>query len=518
MWKDLPKEQKEEYKKMICVFCSLSSLFSQKSINTEKVTEPYINSKYQETIFSKVFNATIEDIGNTSYDASLTIEKDGQKTNYLVGIKSFQFKNGAQKIAQFKHQNIDWADKISKIEKAKKNIKEINKLNHSIYKELAKRISELRNQRLRSSQANLKGFNYSNETDIKAVYHVLMPAVKDSQAVVYVGETDYSLIDINNIKITGCYTNRNPYNFGFTDGKHQYKFTVADSQLYMIFDNANIIQEAWNIDYVEDAYAVFAKLANINKQVPDYELSSFKTQKTEVTEYYIWSLMEDHALNRYSGFNAFNSVGSRLTKEQRIELRKRLLKKYKDLLSNEKVVSVIDSTCKFILTEAKTDEQRFKKEQFRTQIINVLNEITDVDVEFKEEILKLLFRPITEMYIPIPDSYNFHQQHPNFFVKNIFHFNAKKNFTTSVEKRSFDLVFEPSGEKIKAYIGQQAGKSIMSVESMQHLGNWILKGIFQLKDYEVLTKDKLEEIGINSIVLYRTKSDNDVHLQFIYVE
>ena len=148
----------------------------------------------------------------------------------------------------------------------------------------------------------------------------------------------------------------------------------------------------------------------------------------------------------------------------------------------------------------------------------MLNEITDVDVEFKEEILKYLFRPITEMYIPIPDSYNFHQQHPNFFVKDLVHFNAKKNFTTSVEERSFNLVFEPSGEKIKAYIGQQAGKSIMSIESMQHLGNWILKGIFQLKDYEVLTKDKLEEIGINSIVLYRTKSDNNVHLQFVYVE
>ena len=181
MWKDLPKEQKEEYKKMICVFCSLSSLFSQKSINTEKVTEPYINSKYQETIFSKVFNATIEDIGNTSYDASLTIEKDGQKTNYLVGIKSFQFKNGAQKIAQFKQQNKEWTNKTYKIVEAK-NIKEINRLNLPIYEELAKRISELRNQRLRSSQANLKGFNYSNETDIKAVYHVLMQALKDCQS------------------------------------------------------------------------------------------------------------------------------------------------------------------------------------------------------------------------------------------------------------------------------------------------------------------------------------------------
>ena len=103
-------------------------------------------------------------------------------------------------------------------------------------------------------------------------------------------------------------------------------------------------------------------------------------------------------------------------------------------------------------------------------------------------------------------------------MKNSLTVNKEMILEEQRRRNSFNLVFEPSGERVKAYIGQQAGKSIMSVESMQHLGNWILKGIFQLKDYEVLTKDKLEEIGINSIVLYRTKSDNDVHLQFIYAE
>ena len=41
----------------------------------------------------------------------------------MVGIKSFQFKNGAQKIAQFKQQNKEWTNKTYKIVEAK-NIKE----------------------------------------------------------------------------------------------------------------------------------------------------------------------------------------------------------------------------------------------------------------------------------------------------------------------------------------------------------------------------------------------------------
>lgn len=84
-----------------------------------------------------------------------------------------------------------------------------------------------------------------------------MPAIKnDGKPVIYVGELEYSQIDIDNLKIEGCTSENHPTNFVFSDNKHVYKFTPADSQLYMSFDNKNIIKEDWKVIYVDDAYAV----------------------------------------------------------------------------------------------------------------------------------------------------------------------------------------------------------------------------------------------------------------------
>jgi len=70
MWKDLPENEKEEYKRMILAFASLTELFSQKNEENDEIPAPIINSKYQETIFQKAFHASAEDIGNTSYDVA----------------------------------------------------------------------------------------------------------------------------------------------------------------------------------------------------------------------------------------------------------------------------------------------------------------------------------------------------------------------------------------------------------------------------------------------------------------
>lgn len=84
MWSDLPEEKKEEYKRLILAFASLTGMFAQKSYDNDSNVSPIINSKFQETAFQKAFDAYAEDIGNTSYDVSL--EENGEK--YLVGIKN----------------------------------------------------------------------------------------------------------------------------------------------------------------------------------------------------------------------------------------------------------------------------------------------------------------------------------------------------------------------------------------------------------------------------------------------
>ena len=64
---NLPTNQKDEYKRLILAFSSLTEMFIQKSIDDNILPMPIINSKFQETVFQKVFKATAEDIGNIRY-------------------------------------------------------------------------------------------------------------------------------------------------------------------------------------------------------------------------------------------------------------------------------------------------------------------------------------------------------------------------------------------------------------------------------------------------------------------
>lgn len=59
MWKTLDKNERDEYKKMILAFASLTEMFAQKADetdNSEIILSPIINSKYQETVFQRVFH------------------------------------------------------------------------------------------------------------------------------------------------------------------------------------------------------------------------------------------------------------------------------------------------------------------------------------------------------------------------------------------------------------------------------------------------------------------------------
>lgn len=80
MWEKLKSEHKEKYRTLITNFASLSEAFSQKSETAEEVdtfqyVAPIINSKFQETVFQRTFHAVGEDIANTSFDASVVVDK-----------------------------------------------------------------------------------------------------------------------------------------------------------------------------------------------------------------------------------------------------------------------------------------------------------------------------------------------------------------------------------------------------------------------------------------------------------
>ena len=62
-------------------------------------------------------------------------------------------------------------------------------------------------------------------------------------------------------------------------------------------------------------------------------------------------------------------------------------------------------------------------------------------------------------------------------------------------------------------VAQQGGKALMSNPNSA-LGEWILRDILQLKEAELLTKEKLDTIGIDSVKLSKLKNGN-YYLDFI---
>lgn len=110
MWDELSRKDRDEYKRMMLAFASLTEMFAQKTEDSEDIPAPIINSKYQETVFQKAFHASAEDIGNTSYDVSICQKcADNQLKKYLIGIKTFGINSGDQKVAQFKANITEWA-------------------------------------------------------------------------------------------------------------------------------------------------------------------------------------------------------------------------------------------------------------------------------------------------------------------------------------------------------------------------------------------------------------------------
>ncbi|MCQ2551268.1 MAG: hypothetical protein MJ146_03680 [Clostridia bacterium] len=527
MWTQLPEQQKEQYKRLLLAFASLTEMFAQKADKDEQVA-PVMSSKYQETAFRKAFNAVIEDIDNSSFDASL---KNGAD-KYLVGIKTFGIKSGDQKIAQFKANNYKWAPKIDEmVHNAEKeiNTESINAINHDLYLEMAKEIAKIRNARIESSYAKLKGFiAKEDDPDIYSVYHVIMPSAKGDAAKLFVGETQYDKIDTDNITIVGCTNKKNPSNFVFEDGKHTYKYTPADSQLYMKFDNRNIVCEEWDVKYADDATLAFEEIAEriyresdkkINPEL-EFEYTSMSSPEYEknISESYCWTIWnKNREVEISSGFNSFYGTGSKRSKKNggREKAIASFKGKYDEVIPDKVLEEVEIGLYEYLLS---TDNEVKRNKSFIRETLVEYAKGTENE-DLINDLNKLVFRPVNEIYIPIPNSVQFHEEHPNFFGKGFGQFvQGTKKLALNKEDRAFNLVFEPSGDSLRAYIAQDGGKAIESVEKQSYLGEWILRGVFQLEAYEPLTTERLEEMHINGIRLYKYEGSDDVHLEFIWID
>jgi len=93
-----------------------------------------------------------------------------------------------------------------------------------------------------------------------------------------------------------------------------------------------------------------------------------------------------------------------------------------------------------------------------------------------------------EVYIKIPSWIN--KAYPEFFPP---------------RDTSFILLL-PNGSEMSAKVCQDNEKALMSNPNSA-LGEWLLRDVLDLKERELLTYSKLERIGLDSVVIYKTGAD-----------
>lgn len=108
-----------------------------------------------------------------------------------------------------------------------------------------------------------------------------------------------------------------------------------------------------------------------------------------------------------------------------------------------------------------------------------------------------------EVYIPIPAW--IHNVFNDFFV-----YAKERKFSGESAKDSPGFFVElPNGEVMKCKVAQSGGKALMSNPN-RDLGKWLLRDVLKLNEGTILTKKKLDEIGIDSVKL--TKISEEYYL------
>lgn len=222
IWEKYDKEQRTDYEEYLKMYGALSAMFNQKSSETGA---PYLDSKFQETIYARSFNSEDVDIGNTPHDIRSTFG------NHKIGIGLKTWLNSTpsyQKVMQLKRYKNDIDPYNSEKDKD----------------QLAHVIASIKNKRLISDYKRL-GLN-----DNDNIYHY----VTRDKGILRLSETSYPLIDMDHLKPGKLTTS----SFKFSDGVKNYKYTFGDSQIWMLFgedESDTHFLDQLNIDILDDPFS-----------------------------------------------------------------------------------------------------------------------------------------------------------------------------------------------------------------------------------------------------------------------
>lgn len=266
VWERYSKEQREQYILFLQVYGALTKLFYQKQGNLV----PYLDSKFQETVFAKVFDSQNVDTGNTPHDV-LSVFGD---LRVGIGIKTWiNSKPSFQKVMQLKRFQ-----------------GEINLLKNDL-EALAYKISEIKNERMRIDYERL-GLSYNGN-----IYHY----VTRDEGIFTINECAYPLIDLSNL------TNFEISDTAFlwSDGQKDYKYTFGDSQIWQKFDSSkkdSLLLNQFDIKIIDDPFDFLLK-SYLNL------INSIKTDdNNDVVEVYLpLYSFESKEVEEKSGLNAWNA-------------------------------------------------------------------------------------------------------------------------------------------------------------------------------------------------------------------
>lgn len=252
------QEAKTAYKQILKKIGALSNLFSDSS-------KPSLYYRAHENCFCKYFNA--ENLGREDCSA------DAKKGKTGIGLKTWVGSN-IQKVAEFgklrdKLENLDDDD-------------------------LIKKVSEFRNERIRTTM-NIHGLDYM-------IYHVI---IREEHKMV-ISECSYDFIDIENIKRLPKKDNNNTRYF--TDGKHEYNFNKAKTTLYMNFSNLELLDE-FSVNIITDPYEILLNIgAPANGETSSVLVSSNTIHRQLALRLYTFKKGKPVVAEK-SGLNQWNAGG-----------------------------------------------------------------------------------------------------------------------------------------------------------------------------------------------------------------
>ncbi len=367
-------EQNETSRKLYIDLLEVTGALSNMFADSKN---PFLYYRAMENIFCKSFQADNLSRSDVSADAG----KDGLG----IGLKTFLQSNGNsfQKVAEF--------NKDSYLFKELEGI------------DLIKKVAFMRNERIKSTM------RICNLSDM--IYHL----ITRSENYMAIFEEHMDLIDIENITITAI----NNTTIHFTDGLHDYNFSISKSTLLKRFDTTDKNKiYGFNVEILEDPYDYLLNIRNTNS----FYNESKSINAQDIVDFIILPLYSPRSkkVENSSGLNQWNARGR--------------------------------------------------------------------------------VRDVNEVYIPIPSWIH----------------NVKKNFfsykTEDYRTGSFNVKL-PNGDTLSMKVAQQGGKALMSNPNSA-LGKWILRDILQLSENELVTKEQLDIIGIDSVKL--SKDENgEYHLDFL---